>query len=157
MAEYAELAGTASVESRWRRFLGWILLFTHVGIVAELLLLEHFETVWQAIPVVLLGIGTIVFAVAMFRPRRFVLQAVRLLMLLYVISGALGVWLHYDSNVEFEKEMKPALTGWQLFVDAIAGAVPTLSPGTMAQIGLLGLLYTFAHPALQRRRPAGDR
>lgn len=137
--------------SRWRTYLGWILLFTHVGIFTELLLLEHVETAWQLIPVVLLGLGTVLLAAALIRPGRLLLQGVRLIMLLYLASGLLGLWLHYDSNVEFEKEMRPALAGWELFRDAMMGAVPTLSPGTMAQIGLLGLLFTVAHPVLRRR------
>jgi len=145
------MADNAEHDARWRKYLGWILLFTHVGIFAELLLLGHVETVWQLIPVVLLGIGALLLAAAVLRPKRILLQAIRLLMLLYLVAGLLGIWLHYDSNVDFEKETKPALSGWQLIAEAMSGAVPTLSPGTMMQIGLLGLLYTFAHPLLKRR------
>jgi hypothetical protein len=46
--------------------------------------------------------------------------------------------------------MYPSLTGFELFREAISGATPTLAPGAMLHLGLLGLLYTFRHPALKR-------
>lgn len=150
MAGYDEPTVDRPQESRWRKYLALILLFTHIGISAELLLLEHFESATQLIPLVLLGVGTGLLAATVIRPARPLLQALRLVMLLYVASGVVGIWLHYDANVQLEKELKPALTGMQLFTKALGGGVPTLSPGTMAQIGLLGLLYTFAHPLLRR-------
>jgi hypothetical protein len=67
----------------------------------------------------------------------------RLLMLLFVLSGLVGLALHYKGNVEFEREMYPTLAGWQLFKQAMTGATPALAPGTMSLFGLLGWLYTF--------------
>jgi hypothetical protein len=76
-------------------------------------------------------------------------------MWLFVVSGLVGLWLHYKGNVEFEREMYPALAGLQLFKQAMTGATPSLAPGTMVQFGMLGLLYAFRHPALQARRQPG--
>jgi hypothetical protein len=64
-------------------------------------------------------------------------------MTLSVVSGLLGVFLHYRGNVEFELEHNPRATGWALFREAMMGATPALAPGVMVQIGLLGLLYAF--------------
>jgi hypothetical protein len=33
----------------------------------------------------------------------------------------------------------------------MSGAAPALAPGAMVQLGLLGLIYTFRHPALIQR------
>ena len=34
-----------------------------------------------------------------------------------------------------------------------APLAPALAPSALAQLGLLGLLYTYRHPALRRRHP----
>ena len=52
------------------------------------------------------------------------------LMLLFVASGFLGVWFHYQVTTEFQLEMDASLTGWALFRKAIvAKAPPALAPG----------------------------
>ncbi len=44
-----------------------------------------------------------------------------------------------------------------LFWAAIgAKAPPLLAPGSMVQLGFLGLAYTYKHPALQKLKPGGD-
>jgi hypothetical protein len=65
----------------------------------------------------------------------------------FLVSGVLGTWYHYTGNVEFELERTPELGGWALFQAAMGGATPALAPGTMIQLGLIGLLFTFRHPA----------
>jgi hypothetical protein len=69
-------------------------------------------------------------------------------MLLFLVIGALGVYLHYRGNVEFATERDPSLTGLRLLWKALRGATPSLAPGALAQIGLLGLVFTYRHPAL---------
>lgn len=54
-----------------------------------------------------------------------------------------------QGNVEFELEMYPDLSGWKLFRDSMMGATPALAPGAMVQIGLVGLAWTFRHPAFK--------
>ncbi len=75
--------------------------------------------------------------------------AFRIAMVLVVCTGLLGVLMHYNGSREFQIEMDPALTGWALFVKVMrAKAPPTLAPAAMLQAGLVGLLYTWRHPAL---------
>jgi hypothetical protein len=69
-------------------------------------------------------------------------------MALCLIAGALGVYLHYRGNVEFELEREPTLSGLALLWEAVRGATPALAPGALAQLGLLGLLYAHRHPLL---------
>jgi hypothetical protein len=52
--------------------------------------------------------------------------------------------------------MYPSMAGLQLFWESIRGATPTLSPGTMVVLGLVGWVYTFRHPATVRRDRAAD-
>lgn len=139
----------ASVLATVRQILLLTLVVSLVGTVTELLLLEHFEDAWQWAPIVLLG-GSLVTlgGYALERGPRS-LNVLRVLMVLCVASGAVGVLLHYQGNVEFELEMYPDLAGWTLFRDSMMGATPALAPGAMVQIGLVGLAWTFRHPALQ--------
>jgi hypothetical protein len=69
-------------------------------------------------------------------------------MVLYLLIGLLGVYLHYRGNVEFALERYPTLGGFKLMWKALRGATPALAPGALAQLGLLGLLYTYRHPAV---------
>jgi hypothetical protein len=64
-----------------------------------------------------------------------------------------GTYLHFQVNMEFQLEMDPALSGLALYRKAIlAKTPPALAPGAMIQLGLIGLAYTFRHPALDARR-----
>ena len=57
----------------------------------------------------------------------------------FVVSGALGLWLHHRANVEFERELAPDRAGVDLFWTAIRGASPpALAPATLIHLGLLG-------------------
>ena len=68
-------------------------------------------------------------------------------MFIYLLVGAWGVYLHLHGNVEFALERDPSLSGAKLIWKALRGATPALAPGALAQLGLLGLLYTYKHPA----------
>jgi hypothetical protein len=129
-----------------------VLLVASAGTLVELFLLEHVEDAWQWAPIILLVLGVIVMSWQLVRRDIGSLRALQVLMLLFVASGVVGLALHYNGNVEFEKEMYPDLSGLELFKQAMMGATPSLAPGTMVQFGLLGLLYTFRHPSLRSRR-----
>ena len=65
-------------------------------------------------------------------------------MLACIGTGIWGLVLHYDSNVEFKREMNPDLEGWTLTWEALhAKSPPSLAPGAMAWIGVLGLVYAY--------------
>ena len=123
--------------------------FGVVGSGVELLLLEHTEDVWQLSPLILMGLALAVMVWLVLDQRRVSVRVFQAMMLLHVASGLIGLYLHYRGNVEFELEMYPGLSGMALFWEALKGATPSLAPGTMLVLGLLGLLYTFRHPALR--------
>jgi phosphotransferase system glucose/maltose/N-acetylglucosamine-specific IIC component len=132
-----------------RRLLLALVLFGAVGLLAELVLLEHFDSATQWIPLALL---VIVFGAAVAVGLRRAPRAVRFFQVVMagcVVAGAVGVFLHYQGNVEFELERDGSLRGLRLFWEAIRGATPALAPGALSQLGLLGLAYTYRHPALR--------
>lgn len=128
-----------------------VLVFALVGTGIELVLLEHTEDAWQLSPLVLIGLCLAVLGWHAVRRGPLSLRVFQLTMLLFLGSGVAGVLLHYRGNVEFEREMTPALTGTELFKRAMMGATPALAPGTMIWLGLLGLAYAFRHPTLTAR------
>lgn len=116
------------------------------GLEVELALLRHTESATQWIPHVALLIGLIATAVVYFRPAPATLRVLQVVMAGFLVVGALGVYLHLQGNVEFALERDPSLNGLSLIWKALRGATPALAPGALAQLGLLGLLYTYKHP-----------
>lgn len=135
----------------WRHLVLGLFLLGSGGTAAELLLLEHFEDPWQWTPIALLGLGFAAGVAIALHATAGCLRVFRSLMWLYLFAGALGMYLHLKSNVEFERELNPAVGGLDLAVEVLMGAMPALAPGHMIQIGLLGLLITLRHPALLKQ------
>jgi hypothetical protein len=124
-----------------------------LGTASELLLLGHFEDTWQLVPLALIAAGLVVVAWYAVVRSAVSLRAFQGVMFLNLGSGLAGVLLHYRGNAEFELEMYPGIAGLELFRESMTGAFPALAPGSMILFGLLGLAWTFRHPAL----PAVDR
>ena len=134
-----------------RRFLLILFVAGVVGTGLELVLLGHTEDVWQLSPLVLMALSLVVLGWRLRDRRAVCLQWFRGTMGMFVLSGLVGLWLHYEGNMEFEREMYPSLTGVELFLESLTGATPTLAPGAMLELGLLGFVYTYRHPDLARR------
>ena len=133
-----------------RRFLLVLFLIGAVGTGVELLLLGHTEGLSQWAPLGLMAVSLLVLGWHMVDPGAASLRLFRGTMVMFVLSGVVGLWLHYQGNVVFELEMYPSLRGLDLFRESVAGATPTLAPGTMLELGLLGLAYTYRHPGNQQ-------
>lgn len=138
--------------ARIRRLLLGTLAFGVVGMTTELLLLGHFESTSQTIPLVLLAVSALVLIWHIATPRRASVRALQATMMLFIVSGGIGIGLHYDGNEEFELEMYPSLRGLELVEKTLTGATPVFAPGTMALLGLIGLALTYRHPAFGRPR-----
>lgn len=132
-----------------------ILVIGLVGVVAELLLLDHTEDPWQRLPIFLIVGSLIILGWHGAERGALSVRFLQGIMILFVLSGALGLLLHFKGNVAFELEMDPSASGWPLIWAALKGATPTLAPGTMVQLGLIGLAYTYRHPALRRAQAPG--
>jgi|GEM_PF-307332 len=136
-----------------RRLLLALFVFGGGGLGAELFLLEHTGSAQQWIPLAALGAGLAASAAVAFRPSPRTVRTFQAVMAVFVLAGLVGVYLHFGSNLEFEREMDPSSRGFDLFVRVMYGATPLLAPGALAQLGLLGLVYAFRHPALHHRQP----
>ena len=123
-----------------------------MGLILELLLLEHIESALQWLPVAALGCGLASGIAVAVRPGRVALRTFQAVMAVFVGAGLLGVVLHLRSNLEFEREMDPEARGWNLLWISLHGATPALAPGALAQLGLLGLTFAFRHPAFSVNR-----
>jgi hypothetical protein len=135
-------------ETSLRQILLLLVLVGVAGLIAELLLLGHTESFNQWIPLIVLIVGTFSTLAVMFRPGYRSIRLFQWVMASFVMAGILGLYLHYRGNVEFALERYPDAGGLSLVWKALRGATPTLAPGALAQIGLVGLIYTYRHPAL---------
>jgi uncharacterized membrane protein len=119
---------------------------------AELILLQHTGSVWELIPLVLIGLVLVVLAWHVITKHPTSVRAVQTIMGLFLIAGVAGIALHYQSSMEFKLETNPALSGWPLFWAVMtAKTPPALAPGAMIQLGLLGLVYTYRHPFIDNQ------
>lgn len=142
---------TDDLLSLLRRGLLVLLVIGATGLVAELVLLEHYEDPPQYIPFGLLTLTLIVTAWHWMDGKRRSLRAFQTVMLLLVIAGPIGMFLHVKGNYEAEREFDPSVLGLDLWLEVIRGEAPMLAPGTLVQFGLLGLLYAYRHPALSKK------
>ena len=129
-----------------RRALLVLFLIGGLGTGTELLLLGHTENPWQWSPIALIAVSLGLLTWHGLDRQGAGLRAFRLTMVLFLLSGMAGMWLHYRGNAEFEQEMYPSLQGLDLFRESMTGATPALAPGRMLELGLLGLVYTYRHP-----------
>jgi hypothetical protein len=130
---------------RIQRWLFWVLILGLVGTETELLLLEHYEDPWQFVPLVLIACAMAVLALHRRRPDGVSLRAWKGLMLLFLVSGVMGLALHFRGAAEFQLELEPAMGRWDLVAKVMrTKAPPVLAPGVMLQLGLIGLAYAAA-------------
>ena len=131
-----------------RRLLFGALAIGVLGTSGELILLRHIDKLAQWIPLVCLAACMPVLIWHAVAPSAVSVRVLRGLMLAFIALGVVGVGLHYDGNVEFERELHPDERGWEFVRKTIAGATPVLAPGSMVLLGLVGLAHAYRHPSL---------
>ncbi len=144
----------ADGESRLRVLLLAILLLGLVGGGADLLLLAHYEDVYQVIPLAMIGAAFPAIGWHLWSGSHASIRVLQVVMTLFVAAGLAGVWFHGQSNMEFQHEIDPSLSGTALLLKVLrAKAPPALAPGVMVQLGLLGLAFAYRHPAIRSTKP----
>ena len=127
--------------SKLKRVIAIAFLFMALGIGMELYLLDHYEDTQQLIPIICIA-AALLGALIWFNRRDNASQAAfKWILFLTALSGVYGVYLHLQANYEFELEMKPALSGWELFTESLSGALPALAPASMIVLALIGYSY----------------
>jgi hypothetical protein len=135
-----------------RRLLLALVTFGTVATTVDLLLIAHYEDIRQLIPLTLNGLALLAVAWYLAGGGARSMRALQSVMAAFVLAGLVGVVLHYQGNLEFQLEIDPSQSAWTLFGKVMrAKAPPALAPGVMAQLGLLGLIFSYRHPALDRR------
>ena len=120
-----------------------------LGTTTDLLLIEHYEDALQLIPLGLASFALIVVGWNVLRSTRLSVRMLQAVMTLLLVAGVLGMTLHYRGAAAFQWEMDATQSSWTVFMKVIrAKAPPLMAPGAMLQLGLIGLVYTYRHPAL---------
>jgi hypothetical protein len=131
-----------------RRFALALCLLGVVTTPAELVLMRHYNSKDQIMPFVFLGLAAIGTLAAWFRPTARVLRGVRVTMVLVVLGSGIGVFEHLKANY---RDATRGGVNPNLVADVLSGFAPLLAPGILAQVGLLGLAFTYRHPAFETR------
>jgi len=137
-----------TAELNLRRLILALLSFGLAALGTELIAIGHYEDGWQLVPIGLIATTLLTILVHVIAGRDRGLVVLQILLVLMIASGALGIFLHYQANAAFQRDTYPDLGGWELIKRVIHSiAPPALAPGVMAQLGLLGLIYTYKRPA----------
>jgi hypothetical protein len=122
-----------------------VLVIGLLGTVTELILLEHYEQALQLVPVVLIAAGLIAIIWQVIAKTAASLRALEIIMVLFVLAGFVGALAHFYGSAEFQLDLNPSMTNWELLEKVMrAKAPPLLAPGMMLQMGLLGLIYVYS-------------
>jgi uncharacterized membrane protein len=134
-----------------RRWILLILVLGLLGTVTELVLLEHYEQPLQFVPLVLIVAAVGVLWWEFRRHDVASRRATQIVMALFVLAGFVGFAAHFQGSAEYQLELNPDMSNWELLEKILrAKAPPLLAPGMMLQLGLLGLAYVFSDPKLSK-------
>ena len=100
----------------------------------------------NTVAVIVIGVVLLAFAAVVALLVRAAGRERCLVAITYLATGVLGVGLHLNGNVEFERELHPTEGGFQFALKTITGATPVLAPGSMVLLGLVGFAHTYRHP-----------
>jgi hypothetical protein len=133
---------------------GWvlgILLLGLLGTATELVLLEHYEKPLQLVPLVLIVAALASTGWEFMRHDLASRRVMQIVMALFVLAGFAGFAAHFHGSAEYQLELNPDMSNWELLDKILrAKAPPLLAPGMMLQLGLLGLAYVFSDVRFRR-------
>jgi hypothetical protein len=130
-----------------RRLLLWLLLLGLAGVASDLTLLRHYEDARMVLPFLAIAIAAAGAIARLVRPSAASIRWLRASMVPMIAAGAAGAYLHYAGGLEFQKDLDPTLSRWQLFWKVLRmQAPPMLAPGMLVQFALLGLASTYRDP-----------
>jgi hypothetical protein len=140
-----------------RRCLFTVLALGLVGTGIDLILIEHYEDTLQFVPLAFIALALAVLIWHRVKAGASSVRALQGTMVLVVLAGIAGAGFHFRGAAEFQLEIDPSQSRWEIFKKTIrAKAPPLLAPGLMVQLGLVGLVYTYRHPALDASEPGSQ-
>ena len=106
--------------------------------------MAHTEDTLQFAPFIAMAVALAAVAWRLARPHSAAAAAVRVAMGIMIVTGAVGVGLHFQANMEFQLELDKSLSGMTLIMKVLeAKAPPALAPGNMALLGCIGLAAVY--------------
>jgi uncharacterized membrane protein len=136
-----------------RRWILGVLVLGLLGTVTELVLLEHYEQPMQFVPLVLIAAAVATLWWELARRDTASRRALQIVMGLFVLAGFVGFAAHFRGSAEYQLELNPDMSNWELLEKILrAKAPPLLAPGMMLQLGLLGLAYVFSDSRFRRSK-----
>ena len=93
------------IEPRLRAVLLGIAAAGFAGMIAELLLVEHWALPWQITPFTLSAVAIVSIFLFALRPRVLTAVLLRLVMASVIAGAALGMYQHVAGNAAFEREI----------------------------------------------------
>ena len=134
-----------------RRWILGVMVLGLLGTITELVLLEHYEQPLQFVPLVLIAAAVAALAFEVMRRDAASRRALQVVMALFVLAGFVGFVAHFHGSAEFQLDLNPQMSTWELVEKVLhAKAPPLLAPGMMLQLGLLGLAYVFSDPRYRK-------
>jgi hypothetical protein len=133
-----------------RRALFVLLAIGITGTGVDLVLIEHYEDTVQLVPITSTALALVVLAWHAATGSVRSLRALQMMMAVFVVAGAAGIWFHYQGGAAFQLEIDPSQSAWDVFRQVIRiKAPPLLASGVLVQLGLLGFVYAYRHPVLE--------
>lgn len=142
---------TGSTESRLRLWLMLLAAAVFPGTIVELILERHYDKMLQYLPLVLCAAAFAALAAVIVKATSLTIWAMRVVMVSMFPVTLLGMWEHFDGNMDFQREIRPNAGFWTQFDFAIHGAAPLLAPGILALAAGVALIASYRHPALGGR------
>lgn len=136
---------SSEVLRRIRKFLLLLTISLFAGALAELWLVGHTEDVLQLVPFVLSVVGIVVSLLVFFWPSTGTIQVMRIWMAVVVLGTLLGIYLHIEGNVAFEREVDPQATTSRLLLQGLGGGNPLLAPGILTIAAVLAVAATYRY------------
>jgi uncharacterized membrane protein len=148
----ADAAGADRIELL-RRWILVILVLGLLGTITELVLLEHYEQPAQFVPLVLIVAAVAALWWEFRRHNLASRRTMQIVMALFVLAAFAGFVAHFRGSAEYQLELNPDMSNWELLEKILrAKAPPLLAPGMMLQLGLLGLAYVFSDSRFRRSK-----
>lgn len=136
---------------RMRGILRVALFVGFFGTLADLWFIGHHEDWKQIIPLGVLGVGLASLAASLVFRGALAVRVFQGAMAALLAASLAGVYFHFTGNREFQLELDPTLSGLGLVRKVLeAKAPPTLAPGSLLQLALIGFAYAYRHPGLTR-------
>ena len=137
------------IERRLRALQLAIAAVGFAGVIAELVLHEHWAEPWQLVPFFLCGAGIAAIVAFAASPGRVTARLLQVVMLLAAVGAVIGMVQHLQGNLGFEREIFPKAPLAELLGSAVRGVAPLLAPGGIA----LGALIAAAAPPTATPQP----